>query len=363
VLFKGELETHHVQLTCVLPPGCIVCAVRTQMQQLILNLVSNASQSLRERQDGERRLTLRLARIACDRAEIRVSDSGVGVAAEHRDRLFDPFFTTRSDGLGMGLAICRSIVEAHGGEICAQSNDDGGATFRVTLPVVRFERRPRRGGPARADAAVARGNGHGGAIVCVVDDDIATRDGVCRLLLAEGCSSVAFASAADALASPELASAQCIILDVQMPGMSGPELQAELARRGIATPIVFLSARSDAFTGVEAMKRGAFEYLAKPVDEDVLVAAVRRAIERHAHLAHAAAERRAYEGRLARLTPRELDVLRRVIAGRLNKQIASDLAISEATVKQHRGQVMDKMQVRSVADLVRACELAGMASA
>jgi len=170
---------------------------------------------------------------------------------------------------------------------------------------------------------------------------------------------VAFTSAADALASPVLARAQCVVLDVQMPGMNGTDLQAEMARRGIAAPIVFLSARSDAPTGVEAMKRGAFEYLAKPADADVLIDAVRRALSRGAALAREGSERREMQARLARLTAREIDVLRRVVAGRLNKQIAAELAISEATVKQHRGQVMDKMRVRSVADLVRACDVAG----
>ena len=358
VLFKAELDANRVRLHSALERRCSVRAVRTQIQQLVLNLVANALHAMRERPDGERTLALNLARIGEDRAEIRVSDSGVGIAAEHRTRIFDPFFTTRSDGLGMGLAICHWIVEAHGGEIVAEPNDEGGTTFRCTLPVEHVAPLPSEVGSARHETA-ATFVASDDATVCIVDDDEASRLGVARLLSAEGWPTVAFASAADALASPVLAHAQCVVLDVQMPGMNGTDLQAEMARRGIATPIVFLSARSDAPTGVEAMKRGAFEYLAKPADADVLIDAVRRGLSRGAALAREGSERREMQARLARLTAREVDVLRRVVAGRLNKQIAAELAISEATVKQHRGQVMDKMRVRSVADLVRACDAAG----
>ena len=354
VLFKGELEMNRIGLRDDLARGHVVCAVRTQIQQLVLNLVANALQALRERTDGERTLALALARAAPGRAELRVSDSGVGIPGEHRARIFDPFFTTRSDGLGMGLAICHSIVEAHGGEIVAEANVMGGTTFRCTLPIERFARRAKdrverddAGTPATRNAAT----------VCIVDDDAASRDGVARLLAAEGWSTSAFESASAALASPALGAASCIILDVQMPGMTGGELHAEILRRGIVAPIVFLSARTDAPTGVEAMKRGAFEYLAKPVDAEVLGDAVRRATVRGAKLAEEASARRELQVRVGRLTAREKEVLRHVVAGRLNKQIAADLAISEATVKQHRGQVMDKMGVRSVADLVRACDM------
>ena len=358
VLFKAELEANRVRLQSALEPRCSVRAVRTQIQQLVLNLVANALHALRERPDGERALALELVRIGEDRAEIRVSDSGIGIAAEHRARIFDPFFTTRSDGLGMGLAICHWIVEAHGGEIVAEPNDEGGTTFRCTLRVEHFAPQASEVASTRNATAATLVTSDDPA-VCIVDDDEASRVGVARLLAAEGWPTVAFASAADALASPVLSRAQCVVLDVQMPGMNGTDLQAEMARRGIATPIVFLSARSDAPTGVEAMKRGAFEYLAKPADADVLIDAVRQALSRGAALAREGSERRELQARLARLTAREIDVLRHVVAGRLNKQIAAELAISEATVKQHRGQVMDKMRVRSVADLVRACDAAG----
>jgi FixJ family two-component response regulator len=195
--------------------------------------------------------------------------------------------------------------------------------------------------------------------VCVVDDDPAIREGLVRLLGAAGMRVVAFESGAAALASPEISAAHCLLLDVQMPGISGTELQTELRHRGVSADVIFLTARSDAVTGVQAMKHGALEYFCKPVEDEALLDAVRMAIDRHAERTRAAREREDVEGRLARLTARERDVLREVIAGRLNKQIADRLSISEATVKQHRGQVMVKLQARSVAELVRLCQIAG----
>jgi FixJ family two-component response regulator len=260
----------------------------------------------------------------------------------------------------MGLAISRSIVETHGGVIDARISGGGGVTFRISLPAEPPSGVPRSGTPS-AETGVDRHTQERqrDAAVIVVDDDAAIRDGVVRLLGAAGWKASSFDSATAALASPSLAGARCLVLDVQMPGISGPELQAELARRGSDIPVIVLSARGDAATGVDAMKGGAVEYLTKPVDDSVLVEAVRKALELHAERSRSLRERKAAEERLARLTPRERDVLQQVIAGRLNKQIGFDLSISEATVKQHRAQVMEKMAVRSVADLVRLCQIAG----
>lgn len=357
VLFRAEFDARSVRVRNRLDGGYIVCAVRTQIQQVLLNLLSNALQSLQDCPETKRRLALRLVRVADDTAEVRVSDTGIGIPRDRLERVFDPFYTTRGEGLGMGLAISRSIAQAHGGRIVAEANRDRGATFRFSLPLARFEGAARETRPPVRTAANVDADR---ATVCVVDDDKAVRDGVVRLLTAEGWSVVSFASANEALTSPFLALAHCIVLDVQMPGMTGAELQQELVRRGVAAPVIYLTARVDAASGVDAMKRGAFEYLSKPVDEGILIDAVRRAAERNGRLVESMRERRAVEGRLERLTARERDVLRHVLAGRLNKQIAAELAISEATVKQHRGQVMAKMQVRSVADLVRSCEVAGL---
>ena len=355
VLFRAEFDARHVRVRHRFSRGYVVCAVRTQIQQVMLNLLSNALQSMQDRPEAERRLALRLVRTASDTAEVRVSDTGIGIPRDRLERIFDPFYTTRDEGLGMGLAISRSIAQAHGGRIVAETNRGRGATFRFSLPLECVENAGRRRPVAGTDGDAAPKNG---ATVCVVDDDKAVREGLARLLTAEGWLAVTFGTASEAFESAHFTSAQCIVLDMQMPGMTGADLQQELVRRGIGTPVVFLTARSDAATAVGAMKRGAFEYLAKPVDDHVLIDAVRRAVERNRRLVEWMRKRTDVERRLERLTARERDVLHHVLAGRLNKQIASELAISEATVKQHRAQVMEKMRVRSVAELVRTCEIA-----
>jgi PAS domain S-box-containing protein len=359
-LFKAEMEARRVNCEAQLDPDCIVVAVRTQIQQVMLNLLSNAVHAMQDTPIGERNLAVSLLRPGRDRVEVEVRDNGVGMSPDNLQRVFEPFFTTRSEGLGMGLAISRSIVEMHGGVIDARILDGGGVTFRFSLPAEPPSGVPRAGTVSEETGVDRHTQGRQrDAAVIVVDDDAAIRDGVIRLLGAAGWKATSFDSAAAALASPSLAGACCLVLDVQMPGISGPELQAELARRGSDIPVIFLSARGDAATGVDAMKGGAVEYLTKPVDDRVLVEAVRKALELHAERSRGLRERTAAEERLARLTPRERDVLLHVIAGRLNKQIGFELSISEATVKQHRAQVMEKMEVRSVADLVRLCQIAG----
>jgi len=152
----------------------------------------------------------------------------------------------------------------------------------------------------------------------------------------------------------------CLLLDIRMDGSSGLRLYESLRAEGSAPPVVFLSGHGDVATSVEAMKLGAVEFLEKPVAKDQLFAAVDKALTRHAEQRAQAREREAARSRIARLSPREQDVMARVIRGRLNKQIAAELGISEQTVKQHRGRVMEKLEAGSVADLVRLCELSGL---
>ena len=358
-LFAGEFQAKNVHVEAELDRGCSTIGVKTQIQQVLVNLISNAVHALEHRPATDRRLQLTLRPVEPGQLEMSVRDNGTGIPSDRLPRIFEPYFSTKSDGLGMGLAITRSIVEAHGGEIAVHSAA-GDTTFQVRLSAepATATRGPSES-PAPTDMAQMAGSDANHS-VCVVDDDPAIRDGLLRLLGAAGMRVVAFDSAAAALASTELASAQCLVLDVQMPGMSGTELHEELGRQGILAPAIFLTARGDAATGVQAMKQGALEFLCKPVEDEALLAAVRMGIESHARKVHAAREREHAEGLLRRLTARERDVLGEVVAGRLNKQIADRLSISEATVKQHRAQVMSKLQARSVTDLVRLCQSAGI---
>jgi len=196
------------------------------------------------------------------------------------------------------------------------------------------------------------------AILYVVDDDDAGRAALGRLLSAGGYRVAAFQSAETFLVQHDPHAHGCIVLDVAMPGLDGLALQQLLAERGSHMPVIFLTGRADVPMTVRAMKRGAFDFLTKPVDGDELFPAVARALERDLALRRADAARAATESRLSTLTAREREVLTHVMAGRLNKQIAADLGTAEKTVKVHRARGMEKMHVRSVAELVRLVERA-----
>lgn len=196
--------------------------------------------------------------------------------------------------------------------------------------------------------------------VFLVDDDASVRRGLERLVRAAGYTVEAFASADEFLARLPVQGVGCAILDVQMPGISGPELHQRLVELGEGVPVLFLTAHGDVPTSVSAIKRGALDFLMKPVDGDVLLAAVGQAMARHASEMENNRARCGIKARLARLSPRERQVMDGVIAGRLNKQIAADLVISEKTVKVHRSRVMEKMEAGSLAELVHLCESLGI---
>jgi len=199
--------------------------------------------------------------------------------------------------------------------------------------------------------------------VYVIDDEPSVRKALERLLRAAGLEVATCASGPDYLAQFDPDVPGCLVLDLAMPGFSGLELQQALAARGATPPIIFLTGRGDVPSSVQAMKRGAFEFLSKPVDEGLLLEAVRHAIEKDRvdRLERAAlADVRA---RLATLTPRETEVLACVIAGLLNKQTADLLGTAEKTIKVHRAHIMEKMQVKSLAELVRLADAAGIAPA
>ncbi len=198
------------------------------------------------------------------------------------------------------------------------------------------------------------------ARVVIIDDDASVRKSLARLLRAHGYDAETFACADEYLARAQDLQAGCLILDLQMPGTNGIELQHRLVEAGADTSIVFLSGHGDVPTSVLAMKLGAVDFLTKPVDEVTLIEAVRSAIERQADLHSQHALTQAVEERVATLTRREMEVLQGVIAGAMNKQIAEQLSISEKTVKVHRAHVMEKMQVRSVAELVQLCAVADL---
>jgi FixJ family two-component response regulator len=196
--------------------------------------------------------------------------------------------------------------------------------------------------------------------VFVVDDDAAVRKAVSRLLRSSGIAVAAFASPREFLAQYEPATPGCLVLDIAMPGFNGLQLQTALGEKGSILPIIFLTGHGDVSKSVQAMKHGAFDFFSKPVKDKDLLTAVRAAIQRDAVARREHAQLSEIRARLDTLTPREREVLEHVVSGKLNKHIAADLRITEATVKMHRARVMAKMKVQSVAELARLTERCGI---
>ena len=190
-------------------------------------------------------------------------------------------------------------------------------------------------------------------IVFVVDDDFGIRESLETLIEDEGWQPETFESAQEFLDRPRALTPSCLVLDVSLPGLNGLELQKRVAVERSDMPIIFITGHGDIPMSVGAMKAGAAEFLTKPFNDEVLLTAIRQALERSRLALAREAEMRELRERYASLTARERDVMALVVSGLLNKQVAGELGIAESTVKAHRGQVMQKMKANTVADLVR----------
>jgi FixJ family two-component response regulator len=198
------------------------------------------------------------------------------------------------------------------------------------------------------------------AIVFVVDDDPSMRRALESLFRSVGHDARVFSSAAEFMQAERIDAPGCLVLDVRLPGMSGLAFQQELARSGVALPIIFITGHGDVPMSVRAMKAGAVEFLTKPFDDQVLLDAVHAALERDRARRREAASLATLRARQDELTEREKQVMQLVVTGWVNKRIAVELGLSVVTVKVHRGQVMRKMQAKSVADLVRMADRLGV---
>ena len=192
-------------------------------------------------------------------------------------------------------------------------------------------------------------------VVRIVDDDASFLTAVARMLRAYGFTVKTFASAEEFLNQSEFDVPGCVLVDLQMPGLSGLDLQEALSKAGYTLPVIFLSGHGDIPTTVQAMRRGAEDFLTKRAPKEILLNAVKRALERDALERVGRSRLEALRTRFAALTPREREVLKRVVQGKLNKQIAYDLGIHERTVKFHRTSLTTKLGVYSVAELTKLC--------
>jgi RNA polymerase sigma factor (sigma-70 family) len=194
--------------------------------------------------------------------------------------------------------------------------------------------------------------------VFVIDDDASVRRGLRRLLRSSSYAVEEFASADEFLRREKPVETGCVLLDVRMPHMTGPDLFDRMTQGGYSLPVIFLTAHGDVPTSVHAMKHGAVDFLLKPVDSDLLLCTIADAIRRHGAMQVQEEQEEEIRARVARLSRREREVMEHVVRGQPNKWIASDLGISEKTVKVHRHRVMEKMEARSLAELVRLADLA-----
>ena len=200
----------------------------------------------------------------------------------------------------------------------------------------------------------------GQSVVFVIDDDESMRRSLASLLRSVGLDARVFSSPQEFTRAERPDAPGCLVLDVRLPGMSGLAFQEQLAKAGIGLPIIFISGHGDVPMTVRAMKAGAVEFLTKPFDDQVLLDAIHGAIERDRGRRRDAAKLAEVQARYRELTEREREVFRLVIAGRLNKQIATELGLAVVTVKVHRGQVMRKMVAKSVVDLARMADQLGI---
>ena len=206
----------------------------------------------------------------------------------------------------------------------------------------------------RSHVTVARGESpRATPVVFVVDDDISVRESLELLVRCEGWQPEIFSSAQDFLARPRVAVPHCLVLDISLPDGNGLELQKRIAVEQASMPIIFITGHGDVPMSVQAMKGGAVEFLLKPFRDDVLLNAIRQALERSRAALVREAEMQVLRDCYASLTPREREVMALVVSGLLNKQVGWELGISEITVKAHRGNMMQKMKAESLADLVR----------
>jgi len=349
-LLRSEVLFHQINLTKELMTDLpAVTGVHVELQQVMLNLIMNALEAMNSVDACDRQLLIRTRQPTPTEVELCVQDSGNSLKKQSIKQLFNPFYTTKENGMGMGLAISQTIVNNHGGRMWAEFNKGKGMSFFVNLPVA--------GAEAAAESSIEYKHKNkmeepDKSTVFIVDDDTPVLKALSRLVESAGHVVESYTSAEAFLQRKHYTGYGCLVVDLHMPGKSGIELQSELNNHKYTMPVIFITGAGDTSSGVTAMKQGAIDFLEKPVDGEKLLGLIARAIKIDFQARVQYEQYRSIKEKIARLTPREAEVMGLVTKGRLNKQIAYTMGISEKTVKVHRAHVMQKLEVRSLAELI-----------
>ena len=354
-ILRSQLIMNQLQVDMELDPGLpIVSCDLIQLQQVFLNLLTNAIDATAKRDPLHRRVLIRTSHPKSKIVEISIKDNGTGFKDESYQNLLKPFFTTKEEGMGMGLAISKSILQRFGARLWAKNNRGPGATFYINLPT-----------PTKPVAIPEAQQTHElepdilkEGMVFIVDDDTSIRKSLSRLIRSAGYEVESYASAEEFQQREEHMGVGCILVDLHMPGASGLELQKNIKKRICSLPMIFITGGGDTASGVHAMKEGASDFLSKPIDEERMLDAVALATTNSRVAWEQKKQHMVAQEKVGKLTPRETEIMGLVVKGLRNKQIAGTLGISEKTVKVHRGHVMQKVGARTVADLVHVAEAA-----
>ena len=316
-----------------------VLADRVQIQQVMVNLMRNAIEAM----EGApvKLLAIRARPVGRDFVEISVADTGHGVPDDLISQLFQPFISTKAQGMGLGLSICRTIIEAHGGHLSVASGSNG----------ERFSH-------SRCHALHRRPIMPAEKLVHIVDDDDSVRRSASFMLKHAGYRVESHISGVEFLKEAKSAERGCVLLDVRMPEMDGLQVQQEMAARGIDMPVVILTGHGDIAVAVKAMRGGAVNFIEKPYEKEELLRAIEEAYARLDRSHDRDMKAGEAKIRLASLTGRERDVLNGLVAGYPNKTIAYDLGISPRTVEIYRANMMEKLRVRSLSEALRIAFIA-----